>query len=171
LPPVKVPPGIQVELAVIATYPRAKSATLPESRPALNSGLPVGKMGNLIVPRLAHGALALTAMLLANLPVLAKDDFPIAGTYLRDMVCVGNGSQRPDLLVTITSKRIESTLANCNILNHRRNGKAISAHVECKMPGNQLILGDVTFTIRDDKTVEFEDQDHTSDATLHRCAP
>jgi hypothetical protein len=37
------------------------------------------------------------------------------------------------------------------------------------MAGEQVLLGDATFTIRDDRTIEFEDQDHTSDATLHRC--
>ncbi len=118
-----------------------------------------------------HGALMLFAALFLSPPVSGKDEFPIAGTYLRDMVCVGNGPPRSDLMVTITPKRIESTMANCNILSHKRVGQTVSAHVECMMPGNQPILGDVTFTIRDDKTLDFEDQDHTSDATLHKCAP
>lgn len=100
----------------------------------------------------------------------AEDDFPIAGTYLRDIACSGDGSQRPDLLVKITPQRIDSPMGTCTILSRKRNGRAISAHVECKVGGDQLVLGDVTFTIRDDKTVDFEDQDHTSDATLHRCS-
>ena len=116
-----------------------------------------------------RGALAIVAFLLVNQPVLAEDDFPIVGTYLRDIACKGNGSDRPDLLVTITPKRIESPMGSCNILSRKRVGKAISAHVECKVPGDQLILGDVTFTVRDERTLDFEDQDHTSDATLHRC--
>ena len=119
---------------------------------------------------MARAAPILVALLLVSPPILGEDDFPIAGTYMRDMACTGNGSQRPDLLVTITQQRIESPMGNCNILSRKRVGKAISAHVECKVPGDQLILGDVTFTIRDDKTLDFEDQDHTSDATLHRCA-
>jgi hypothetical protein len=122
------------------------------------------------VNRMARGALALVAIWLVNEPALAEDDFPIAGTYMRDIVCKGNGSHRPDLLVTITHQRIESPMGSCNILSRKRVGKAISAHVECKVPGDQLILGDVTFTIRDERTLDFEDQDHTSDATLYRCA-
>lgn len=118
---------------------------------------------------MARGALALAALSLASAAALAEDDFPIVGTYMRDIACTGNGSHRPDLLVTITQKRIESPMGSCNILSRKRVGKAISAHVECKVPGDQLILGDVTFTIRDDNTLDFEDQDHTSDATLHRC--
>jgi hypothetical protein len=89
---------------------------------------------------------------------------------MRDIACTGNGSHRPDLLVTITRGRIESPMGDCSILSHKRNGQAISAHVECKIPGDQRVLGDITFTIRDDKTLDFEDQDHTSDATLHRCS-
>jgi hypothetical protein len=118
---------------------------------------------------MARGALAFAALSLANGAALAEDDFPIVGTYMRDIACTGNGSHRPDLLVTITQKRIESPMGSCNILSRKRVGKAISAHVECKVPGDQLILGDVTFTIRDNNTLDFEDQDHTSDATLHRC--
>jgi hypothetical protein len=124
---------------------------------------------SLLVIRIAGGGLALIAVFFVNQSVVGEEDFPIAGTYLRDTVCTGNGSQRPDLLVTITPKRIESPMGSCNILSRKRVGDAISAHVECKVPGDQLILGDVTFTIRDDKTLDFEDQDHTSDATLHRC--
>ena len=120
--------------------------------------------------RIARGALALACLLLVNQPALAEDDFPIVGTYMRDIACTGNGSDRPDLLVRITQKRIKSPMGSCNILSRKRDGKAITAHVECKVPGDQLILGDVTFTIRDDKTLDFEDQDHTSDATLHQCA-
>lgn len=119
--------------------------------------------------RTARSAALLVTLLLINQPVLGDDEFPIAGTYMRDIACTGNGSQRPDLLVKITHQRIESPMGICNILSRKRNGKAISAHVECKVPGDQLILGDITFTIRDDKTLDFEDQDHTSDATLYRC--
>jgi hypothetical protein len=123
----------------------------------------------LLVIRIARGAPALVALLLISEPILAEDDFPIVGTYMRDIACTGNGSQRPDLLVKITQKQIESPMGVCNILSRKRVGKAISAHVECKVPGDQLILGDVTFTVRDERTLDFEDQDHTSDATLHRC--
>lgn len=118
---------------------------------------------------MARAALAAVALLLAGAPTVAEDDFPIVGTYMRDIACTGNGSHRPDLLVTITQQRIESPMGSCNILSRKRAGNAISAHVECKVSGDQLILGDVTFTIRDEKTLDFEDQDHTSDATLYRC--
>ena len=100
---------------------------------------------------------------------IADEEFPVIGTYLRAVAGTGTGSQRPDLLVTITKERIDSPMGVCNILSRRRQGNVITAHVECKIGGNQPILGDVTFRIRDERTVEFEDQDRTSDAILHRC--
>jgi hypothetical protein len=121
-----------------------------------------------LVLRFLQGALVLIAIVATTL-ARAEDDFPITGTYLKDMACKGDGSQRPDLLVTITSKRIESSMGVCSILSRKRTGRAIAVQVECKVSGDQLILGDVTFTIRDENTVEFEDQDHTSDGMLHRC--
>jgi hypothetical protein len=98
-----------------------------------------------------------------------EDEFPIVGTYARDQECVGEIARRLDLLVKITRTNIESNQGSCRILTSKRNGQALSVQVQCKVTGDQLILGDVTFTIRDEKTVEFEDQDHTSDATLYKC--
>ena len=107
---------------------------------------------------------------MASAPAPGEDDFPIVGTYTRDEQCRATTAARPDLLVKITRKEIASNMAICEILNRKRDGKIFSVHVGCKTPGDQLILGDVTFTIRDNKTLDFEDQDHTSDAVLHKCA-
>jgi hypothetical protein len=102
-------------------------------------------------------------------PVVGGELMPLAGSYFRDIPCKGDGSERPDLLVKITKNRIESEMAACDILNWGRDGKTILAHVECKVAGGQPLLGDVTFTFRDDGSLDFKDQDHTSDAILHRC--
>jgi hypothetical protein len=114
------------------------------------------------------GALLLVA--LAATPVLGEDDFPIVGTYTKDAVCRGETAQREDLRVKITGTQIQSTMGMCTILHRTRNGNTIAAQLECKVPGGQLILGDVTFTIRDENTLDFDDQDHTSTAVLHKCA-
>jgi hypothetical protein len=42
-------------------------------------------------------------------------------------------------------------------------------HVECKGPGGSQMLSDVNFTPREDKTIDFSDQDQTYKAVLHRC--
>jgi hypothetical protein len=100
----------------------------------------------------------------------ADDDFPLAGTYTKDARCRGETAQREDLRVKITENKIESNMGVCTILHRKRDGRTVEAQIECKVPGDQLILGDVTFTLRDDKTIDFDDQDHTSPAVLYRCS-
>ena len=76
-----------------------------------------------------------------SIPAAADDTLPIAGTYTKDQPCKGDGSDPVDALVTISRDAIESTLGSCTILGTTRNGKAISMQVECKVPGDQIILG------------------------------
>lgn len=106
---------------------------------------------------------------IAVAPAFDEDDFPIAGIYTKDEVCKGDGSERADLRVKITRQDIESSMGSCAILNKRRNGRTFAMQVECKMPGDLTVLGDVTFTQRDDNALDFDDQDHTSPAVLHKC--
>jgi hypothetical protein len=106
----------------------------------------------------------------AGMPAFAGDDeFPIVGIYTKDLACQGEASKRPDLQVKITRQNIVSSMGSCAILNKRRNGRAFLLQVECKMAGDLTLLGDVTFTPRDDNTLDFDDQDHTSTSVLHRC--
>jgi hypothetical protein len=116
------------------------------------------------------GALAAVAIA-ATIPAKAgEDDFPIAGIYTKDQACKGDGSDPADLLVKITRKDIASNLGYCSILTNRREGRTFLLHISCKMPGDMSILGDVTFTQRDDNALDFDDQDHTSTAVLYRCS-
>ena len=112
------------------------------------------------------------AVMVPSLPanVRAEDDFSLAGTYTKDARCRGETAQREDLRVKITENRIESNMGVCTILHRKRDGRTVEAQIECKVPGDQLILGDVTFTLRDDKAIDFDDQDHTSPAVLYRCS-
>ena len=58
----------------------------------------------------------------------------------------------------------------CTILRTKREGNTFAVHVECNGAGGSQMLGDVNFTLRDDKTVDFSDQDQTYKAvTLHKC--
>jgi hypothetical protein len=44
-----------------------------------------------------------------------------------------------------------------------------AVHIECKGAGGATMLGDVTFTIKTDGTLDFADQDNTYKAVLHKC--
>jgi hypothetical protein len=108
-------------------------------------------------------------MLASVTPARAEGDFPIAGVYTKDHACTAAAAERKDLRVKITRKSIESSMGTCRILHRKRNGKGVAMHVECMLPAGQVILGDVTFTIRNKNTLDFDDQDHTSPAVLYRC--
>jgi hypothetical protein len=100
----------------------------------------------------------------------AEDDFPILGTYTENQVCKNDGSDAGVSRVKISVKEIESSVFGiCAILSKKREASKFMVHVECKGPGGSVMLGDVSFTIRDSNTLDFADQDNTYKAVLHKC--
>ena len=95
--------------------------------------------------------------------------FPLVGTYTENQPCKTDGSDADVARVKITPTEIDSTLGLCTILEKKREGNTFAVHVECKGPGGSPMLGDVNFTLRDDRTVDFADQDQTYKAVLHKC--
>src|SRR5262249_6958638 len=132
-------------------------------------GLGVNAMGGPLFKNVSRVLAVIAVTAVFSTPVPADDDFPIIGTYLKDQVCTGDGSEHADLLVKITRVAIQSTMGYCTILNRRRKDRTIWVQVECKIPGDLTVLGDVTFKQRDDNALDFDDQDHTSPAVLYKC--
>jgi hypothetical protein len=122
-----------------------------------------------VLNTIARGGAVVAMLVAALVPAFGDDDFPIVGTYTKDELCKGDAARRADLLVKITRQNIESSMGSCVILNRRRDGRAIQVQLECRMPGDLTIMGDATFTQRDDNALDFDDQDHTSPAVLHKC--
>jgi len=123
-----------------------------------------------VLNTIVRSAAVMAVLVAALTPVFSDDDFPIVGTYTKDEACKGDTARRQDLLVRITRQNVESSMATCTILNRRRDGRAFQVHLECKMPGDLTIMGDATFIQRDDNALDFDDQDHTSPAILHKCS-
>ena len=98
----------------------------------------------------------------------AADDFPLTGNYTQNVACKGDGSDPATAKVTISRQEIVSNVGICTILDQKKDGRSISAHVECKFAGGPL-MGDITFTPRPDDTIEFVDRDKTYKAVLYRC--
>jgi len=118
------------------------------------------KMLNIV----AVAALAATA----STALLAEDDFPIVGTYTENIPCPS--ADASVVRVKITVRDIDSPILGlCTILEKKREGDKFSVHVECKGPGGATMMGDVNFTLRSDKTLDFADQDNTYKAVLHKC--
>ena len=97
------------------------------------------------------------------------DAFPLVGTYTENQPCKADGSDADVARVKITPTEINSSLGLCTILENKRQGNTFAVHVECKGPGGSPMLGDVNFTLRDDHTIDFSDQDQTYKAVLHKC--
>jgi len=78
---------------------------------------------------------------------LAAEDFPLTGNYTQNVACKGDGSDPATAKVTISPQEIVSNVGVCTILDKKKDGRSISAHVECKFAGGPLI-GDVTHDLR-----------------------
>ncbi len=117
-----------------------------------------------------RASIAVVAIVWAGGPAsaTAAADFPIAGTYMQNVACKGDGSDNAVLKVVITPKEIDSNSGVCTILDNKKDGDAYKLHVECKFPAGPMV-GDLTFTPMPDKTIKFVDRDNTYHGILHRC--
>ena len=119
--------------------------------------------------KVVAGVLNIVAIASLAMPVLAEDDFPIVGTYTENQPCKGDASDPNASRVKISPRDIDSVFGLCTIVNRTRDGNTFAVHVECKGPGGSQMLGDINFTLRADKTIDFSDQDKTYKAVLHKC--
>jgi len=106
---------------------------------------------------------------LAGSVAFADDFFPIIGTYMENQPCKGDGSDPAAQRVKITANNIDSNFGLCTLADKRREGNKITVQVQCKDSAGNVLMSDVTFTIRDDKVLDFTDQYQTYTATLHKC--
>jgi hypothetical protein len=119
----------------------------------------------------AAGCVALAAVaVVTSAAVVAADDFSLTGIYTQNVACKGDGSDPQSAKVTISPQEIVSNVGVCTILDTKKDGDSVFAHVECKFPSGPL-MGDITFTPRPDNTIEFVDRDMTYKAILYRCPP
>jgi hypothetical protein len=114
-------------------------------------------------------SIAVWAMLATASACLAQDDFPLVGTYTENEPCKPEGSDPNASKVKITPTEIDSVFGLCTVLQKKREGNTFTVQVDCKGAGGTQMLGDINFTIRDDKTVDFSDHDQTYKAVLHKC--
>lgn len=119
--------------------------------------------------KLAGRLLSIVVLAVLASQVKAEDDFPIVGTYTENQACKPDGSDPGVSRVKITPRDIDSVFGLCTILSRKRQGATYVVHVECKSPSGSQMLGDVNFTPREDKAVDFSDQDQTYKAVLYKC--
>jgi hypothetical protein len=125
----------------------------------------LGLVGTIIHPLAGFIAIG---VVIGSSAALATDDFVLTGSYTQNVPCKGDGSDPSEVRVRISPEEIDSKVGVCTFLGTKRDGSNINAHVECKFPTGPL-MGDVTFRMRPDNTVEFTDRDKTYSAVLYRC--
>ena len=126
-----------------------------------------GFVMKIIYPLIGCVTLALTAGA-GTAPL--SEDFWLLGDYTQNVPCKGDGSDPAELKVKVTTTEIDSKVGVCTFIDAKAdgNGKSIKAHVECKFPAGPL-MGDITFTMKPNNTIDFVDRDKTYTATLYRC--
>jgi len=113
-------------------------------------------------------AAAIIASVMSS-PVLAEDAFSIAGTYVQNAACKGDGSDPAAKVVQITDTDVHSSFGICKFVKKEHEGHTLAAQMSCDGPGGNILLGDVRFTVRDDKNIDFVDQDNTYRSVLYKC--
>ena len=113
-------------------------------------------------------AAAIIASVMSS-PVLAEDAFSIAGTYVQNAACKGDGTDPTGKVVRITDTDVHSSFGICKFVKKEQDGHTLAAQMSCDGPGGNVLLGDVRFTVRDDKNIDFVDQDNTYRSVLYKC--
>jgi hypothetical protein len=114
-------------------------------------------------------AIITLAALAAASAAAGDDDFSLIGTYTENQPCKADDSDPSVAHVKITETQIDSVFGLCTILETKHEGKTYLMHVECPGPGGSQMLGDISFSLREDKTLDFSDQDQTYKAVLYKC--
>ncbi len=120
-----------------------------------------------------HGvaALAVVAAAVVCGPAVAADDFSIVGVYVQNVACKGDGTDPAAKVVRITETDVLSSFGVCKFVKKQHEGNTLAAQMSCDGPGGNILLGDVRFTVREDKNIDFVDQDKTYKSVLYRCPP
>jgi len=113
-------------------------------------------------------ALGAVALVIADVAP-AQEQGNIEGTYLQNQACRGDGRDPEFLRVKITGNEIVHSGGVCSIDNRQQDGKKISLRVTCKFKSGTVLSDTISFTLRDDKTMDMTQQHGSYTAVLNRC--
>jgi len=100
---------------------------------------------------------------------LAEGDFPIEGVYTQNEVCRGDGSKQEFLRVKITSQDVSYAGGICSIDTRQQDADKVSMKVTCKFKSGSVLSSTISFTKKDNVTLDMAQQGGTYKAVLHRC--
>jgi len=88
---------------------------------------------------------------------------------VQNAACKGDGSDPAKMVVRITETDVHSSFGLCTFVRKEFEGNILKAQMSCSGPAGNMLLGDVRFTVRPDRNIDFVDQDHTYNVVLYRC--
>jgi hypothetical protein len=114
--------------------------------------------------------IALIGLGAAALPAAAQEDAALVGTYTQKHACKGDGSDTPKDRVQITDKMADSNFGPCTFNADKAwSGKTLKASATCKQKTGGEYDVKLSFTLKDDKTVDFLEEGSQYKSVLYRC--
>jgi hypothetical protein len=114
--------------------------------------------------------IALTALGAAALPAAAQEDAALVGTWTQKHACKGDGSDTPKDRVLITEKMADSNFGPCTFNADKVwSGKTLKSTATCKQKTGGEYEVKLSFTMKDDKTVDFLEEGSQYKSVLYRC--
>jgi len=114
--------------------------------------------------------IALIGIGAAALPAAAQDDAALVGTYTQKHACKGDGRDTPKDRVTISDTMADSNFGPCTFGSDKAwSGKTLKATATCKQKTGGEYDVKLSFTLKDDKTVDFLEEGSQYKSVLYRC--
>lgn len=114
--------------------------------------------------------IALIGLGAACAPAAAQEDAALIGTWTQKHACKGDGSDTPKDRVTITDKAADSNFGPCTFNADKAwSGKTLKATATCKQKTGGEYDVKLSFTLKDDKTVDFLEEGSQYKSVLYRC--
>ena len=99
----------------------------------------------------------------------AADDAGLNGTFVQNAPCKGDGKDDAKKLVKIGDKQVDSNFGPCVFTDKKEDGKVIKANATCKAKGGSEFEVKLSFTLKDDNTIEFLEEGSQYKSVLYRC--
>ena len=99
----------------------------------------------------------------------AGELFTMEGNFLRNQVCEGDGSDNEQLRVKITKDQIFYVGGVYSIDERKLETVTFTMRVTCKFKSGTVLSSSITFTRRDETTVDMAQVDGSYKAVLNRC--
>ena len=98
-----------------------------------------------------------------------KGQAKLLGTYTQNVQCKGDGSDDGKKLVKISDKEVDSNFGPCMLSDKQWSGSTLKANAACRSKSGSTIDIQLSFTMKDDNTVDFLEESSQYKSVLHRC--